>query len=709
MVDYIDSVYKFTDPIRYFKENDPYYWEVDNIPLKQLQENVLWLKDQLQLIPEGEGAVGVNRSDINELKPYLDETGTIVKVKPGRFIARINDSYNQKPLQKLLALSGVELTLQKYNVATDLTSTILAQFRSNLSASALSLNGLAERIISWDPRYHLLDTSNITYLNGNPGGTGDWPLSELNYIIKNFVPTVARDSHILAAEFVKQFRGVARTAVVDVPNTLSIEIPPFRESDYFYVTTTGQKVPISGANVRFDLLFVYSKPIDVSSTTINKWNSNNPTTLLSPTLGLIRGAGVGIAELDTNGNINQYREPLDSAGNTQIAAHVADENITTNGFTGLNLHGSFPSPEDLMNLAPVIQEKFESSDPRLIGQSILPIAYIAVRKNASIGVGGSPILTTNDIVDIRPFLRTTELTYSERAGICAASPSLSLANPVATKYNLEKTIQDFKEYVDPKFVTITNQAGGIKPIAAAGIIHGGGSEGPEKWLSSSEGGGATVPIGWDKSMARQANLIPANWANTRLEYVDAAQSGGYGNMVDNRSQKRPLQFIWRKEIEVTGITTSFSDYSVNVRWHNCYPQTAHGAWDGDSGDQAVDAAQCGVFVLRGPKTQNSIKFTIVAINSIFLSNADGGYQYPNSLSNSYLTGTLFETFFSASFLEPLSVNQFNSTGTKLAEPVKSCFHPSVAWEAILTTNPLYGNLNTAYSSDTGQTRVSSWV
>jgi len=31
---------KFTDPIRYFKANDPYYWEVDNIPLKQLQENV---------------------------------------------------------------------------------------------------------------------------------------------------------------------------------------------------------------------------------------------------------------------------------------------------------------------------------------------------------------------------------------------------------------------------------------------------------------------------------------------------------------------------------------------------------------------------------------------------------------------------------------------------------------------------------------------
>ena len=44
---YGESAYRFTDPIRYYKANDPYYWEVDNIPLKQLHENSLWLKDQL--------------------------------------------------------------------------------------------------------------------------------------------------------------------------------------------------------------------------------------------------------------------------------------------------------------------------------------------------------------------------------------------------------------------------------------------------------------------------------------------------------------------------------------------------------------------------------------------------------------------------------------------------------------------------------------
>ena len=38
---------KFTDPIRYFKANDPYYWEVDNIPIKQLQENIRYVNDRL--------------------------------------------------------------------------------------------------------------------------------------------------------------------------------------------------------------------------------------------------------------------------------------------------------------------------------------------------------------------------------------------------------------------------------------------------------------------------------------------------------------------------------------------------------------------------------------------------------------------------------------------------------------------------------------
>ena len=77
--DFTESQYRFTSPIRYFKANDPIYYEVDNIPLKQLHENDLWLKDQifnLRLSTEG----GVERQNINELRPYVTGSDNIVKV-----------------------------------------------------------------------------------------------------------------------------------------------------------------------------------------------------------------------------------------------------------------------------------------------------------------------------------------------------------------------------------------------------------------------------------------------------------------------------------------------------------------------------------------------------------------------------------------------------------------------------------------------------
>ena len=95
MVNFKESQYKFTDPIRYFKENDPYYWEIDNLPLKQLQENVLWLKDQIDVIPtteEANTATGINRADFNELKPSANGTNNVVTVNAGRYTARINDA-----------------------------------------------------------------------------------------------------------------------------------------------------------------------------------------------------------------------------------------------------------------------------------------------------------------------------------------------------------------------------------------------------------------------------------------------------------------------------------------------------------------------------------------------------------------------------------------------------------------------------------------
>ena len=141
-----ESQYRFTNPIRFFKSNDPIYYEVENIPLKQLQENDMWLKDQifnLKLTAEG----GVERQNINELRPYSSGDDNIVRVKPGRFTARINDAYNLTSLQVLKNIVGNDL-ISEYNLwlakssRSPELSDILAKFRSVITVQSINLNGL---------------------------------------------------------------------------------------------------------------------------------------------------------------------------------------------------------------------------------------------------------------------------------------------------------------------------------------------------------------------------------------------------------------------------------------------------------------------------------------------------------------------------------------------------------------------------------------
>ena len=106
MVDqiYEDSTYRFTDPIRFFKANDPYYFEVDNIPLKQLQENCMWLKDQVR--NDSRKLLGVKRGDLDELRPFATGGDRMLRVKPGRYTARINDASTKTPLSYLNQVMG---------------------------------------------------------------------------------------------------------------------------------------------------------------------------------------------------------------------------------------------------------------------------------------------------------------------------------------------------------------------------------------------------------------------------------------------------------------------------------------------------------------------------------------------------------------------------------------------------------------------------
>lgn len=724
MATYKDSIYKFTDPIRYFKENDPYYWEVDNIPLKQLQENVLWLKDQINPTPEDESVdFGVSRSDINELKPFVDGTGALVFVNPGRYNARINDAYNKNPLQKLVKLAGTpsvsSLSLfrtgaQDETVLFDFAQQTLTLFKSNITASALNTNGLMERILTWD--FSLQDN-----LTASPTSLNNWPILKLAEHIKSFASNnITRRTQILSNEFVKQFRGVARTAIVDVPSALSIEVPPFDSRDFFYQNADGQTQYIENANVRIDLLFIYSKPIDEARTTIVKWQNTSPTTITVPQLGLIRGAGVGIRDILPNGNATRYLNATDADGNNQILAHVADQSVPTNGFQGLNIHGSFPSPDDLMNLAPQIQEKFETNDPRLIGQSILPIAYIVVRKNAAVTSDGSPILTSADLIDIRPFFRTTELAYNERAGICAAVPSISLANPVATQYTVEKKATEFFEFAEQRYQSKLDPVyfNGAK-IAAVGYVFGGNEDGPERFVPPLD-----ATIGWDLCLRARLFGSAAYYGNN-MKYVDVGMmdpgnhlNGNYAWYRSGDNGRFGIPFIWRKTITVTGINVPFNDFDVNVDWHNCSLITGNGVVSESDEEDRVGAKFIGLHVLKQQKTSNSLTFTIIAMSALNFRGFDDRWspswgEFRNLTQNVGNVETSLKMFYTKNLVQ--ETNIFNAAGAPAGEGLyefteqrisvyQPVFHPSVKYQVFISDS-----IVNSYNNEFGQSQIPSLV
>ena len=156
---YSDSNYRFSDPIRFFKANDPYYFEVDNIPLKQLQENCLWLRDQVR--KTSDKLLGVKRSDIDELRPYATGADRIVRVKPGRYSARINDASLSRPLAYLNQVMGEavgdvdawEAALPNPGSFPDgknaTLEAALNTFKSTLAQDAMGMNGLVERAFTW--------------------------------------------------------------------------------------------------------------------------------------------------------------------------------------------------------------------------------------------------------------------------------------------------------------------------------------------------------------------------------------------------------------------------------------------------------------------------------------------------------------------------------------------------------------------------------
>ena len=674
-----ESTRSFTSPVRKFKANDPYYYEVDNIPLGQLEENDLFLLDQLT----GLKLTGVGRSDINELRPWATGGDNSVRVKPGRYIARINDAYGKTYKQlsdphfipepgslfngSFFGGQGKYVTL---STAQAIVQDNIIKFKTGVAANIMSLNGLLERILS-----HTQDTTSF----GNIPAAGMDPSSLVNTadpdfpgvnnyesiwldIQNQFSTNALSNLSRLAAEFSRRWGGAIRTALVDVPSELSIPVPAFNASDFYYLDENGQSVTIPNAEqaTRIDLVFIYSSPADEASTTIISKGSKQE--INTPKLGLVAGAGLsldlskftedaGPSDTITTSEAQIIStEGVDSQlgmADVKMLPNVADSFMSTGGFvteSGTRIYGSIPSPDDIMNLSPLLFENLENDDYRLIGQTVLPIAYI-VRK------AGSVTVSPEEVVDIRPFFRTTELTYNERAGIAAAGPPLSMANPAVGRKELAKHITDFKSNVvdqihSPEGNAIwTGAAPNFPRIIGGGYVWGGTKWGPEgAILTTFDAGGEEawwntqgygVPLG---AVPEMPDWDLATWITTPGEGAKAEYSNAGGHRNDrinwksthNAAQKA---FYGNDEPSVRTATLDFGDADKtgidDIDWLQSYYKTA-----GNMDDMHAIGTTMGAprHYVKAGKYPNMYQMHWISKRINFL-NGDGGQGLPPGFSN----------------------------------------------------------------------------
>jgi hypothetical protein len=639
------SSHKFTDPIRVFKANDPYHYVVDNLPLQQLMENDRWLKDQ---IDSGITDESGTRAGFQELKPYANGSDNVIHVNPGQYHARINDAYGKTRMQSLKLLNWIPGVGKYYDNTTDFPyaslKEIIRRIRSNVAGDALFLNGLTEQTSFWQPDYPEGSTLETAYnANANTNistgpGSYDLPLyAKVNYtplIINQLLePSVLQK---LSTELVRMYRGVGRLAVVSVDEELTLEVPAYDPNDFKVRNSDTGEDELIDADYRIDLVFIYSHPIDASSTTIAKYPgaTYEPQTINKPILGLVKGAGLfTIKESNTPGNPTHYvisesapSEPF------EILASVADQQNTNNGFKSLGIHGSFPSPEDLMNMAPNIVENLESDNIQLVGQSVFPVCYVVVRKNATINVGGQPVIAPSDVIDIRPFFRTAELTYNERAGILMATPPISPANSVVGTAQLDRELRDLYDKV---IQTVNTGSGGsqdLKPrVVAGGTIWGGRKFGPEGAirLAAKELNGigdsalpfSEAPVLPDWDYAEYWTMNPPTGSTTdkgqrRNDYINTYllnqnrqfDSGTNGNSISSAEKRlgtgvyvNGSTLTWgmhwcKKEIIIDKAAVPWmNDYTVECQFENCIPQTKKSS---ESGNQynLDDGSSAGIWV-----------------------------------------------------------------------------------------------------------------
>lgn len=352
--------------IRFYLASDPYYFGVDNLPIRDLASNDQILQFQIdQLQAKFEGLTG--RDTFNDLKPYVDETEPgKVFVKPGSFIGRVNI-----PSDRYTGLEG------RLDDGENTAQSVIAQ-----------------------------------------------PETETNNL-QNKVKGIARTAFI----------RLLKTDGVD-PN---VAIPSFTEEDYPNASSTNNQAPA----YRLDLIYAEAYPsedidngkprlgviaggyfLEAPSGVSSERKAGNRFTDTSKLNG--RAIQMESEDIEIGIVIEEKKNSTERVKYTTVPVPDDMRNFIyrpqdlVNVATGLDLDSDIPTEEQLQAWA---ESQFDNR-----GTFCLPICYVLV----PFGYLNGNFLSTENLIDIRPFFRTAELTLDERQAV-AGSYRPSLKNRFITR------------------------------------------------------------------------------------------------------------------------------------------------------------------------------------------------------------------------------------------------------------------------------------
>ena len=375
---------RINEDIRFYLPADPYYYQVDNLPLEDLLSNDVRLQSQIDEINSADRGNTVGRAGFTELQPFIDVAlpGT-VSVKPGNFIGRTQRSTSSE-------LGG----------------------------------GAPDTKPGFDGLMEMSEPPTTFGTGSNPTGT---------YSVFN--PGSPYNS------------AVGRTSVFNFKGG-SISIEKFDNDEFEdWFDATGLDGNTSPPDGRIDLIGITTMNGAMDDPWI-PGNDEAPGVLPGngfPRLAVVKGAGivggtnkrqVVIGERfltvgESAETLNDYGRNLDGdiVPNPEFGTVPSPDDVVNVNFA-----------RDIMENGEIAQTLAEWADSNKNASFFLPLAYVYVPQSH---IEGNPI-PEQYLKDIRPFFRTAELALPERQAI-AASLSPNANNPFVTEEHALKILSPMGE------------------------------------------------------------------------------------------------------------------------------------------------------------------------------------------------------------------------------------------------------------------------